>query len=73
MRESIWGAQSPYRRSTALIRVHLASTLLVVPQFAVSVFTLTYLVEQRHWDKAEPREHFRCRRAEDLAEGEGKY
>ena len=41
---------SPYRRGSALIRVHLSSTLLVVPQFAVSVFTLTYLVEQRHWD-----------------------
>lgn len=41
---------SPYRRGPALLRVHLSSTLLVVPQFAVSVFTLTYLVEQRHWD-----------------------
>ncbi len=48
--ERLWGPQSPYRRTSALIRVHLASTLLVVPQFAVSVFTLAYLVEQRQWD-----------------------
>ena len=26
--------------------------MLVVPQFAVATFTLTYLVEQRHWDAA---------------------
>jgi sugar phosphate permease len=47
---------SPYRPSSAawrggvLWRVHAASTLLVVPQFAVATFTLVYLVGQRHWD-----------------------
>ncbi len=41
---------SPYRNSWLLPRIHLASTMLVVPQFAVATFTLTYLVEQRHWD-----------------------
>jgi sugar phosphate permease len=41
---------SPYRGSTDLARVHLASAMLVVPQFAVSAFTLVYLVSQRHWD-----------------------
>ena len=41
---------SPYRDSWTLPRVHLASSMLVVPQFAVATFTLTYLVEQRHWD-----------------------
>jgi sugar phosphate permease len=41
---------SPYRSSFTLPRVHLASALLVVPQFAVSAFTLVYLVAQRHWD-----------------------
>ncbi len=43
---------SPYRASSTLARVHLASTMLVVPQFAVATFTLVYLVGQRHWDPA---------------------
>lgn len=43
---------SPYRGSWHLGRVHLASALLVVPQFAVATFTLVYLVGQRHWDPA---------------------
>ncbi len=42
---------SPYRRA-ALWRLHGASTLLVVPQFAVSAFSLEYLVAVRHWDAA---------------------
>jgi sugar phosphate permease len=44
-------AGSPYRAS-GLWRVHAASALLVVPQFAVSAFMLVYLVGQRHWDAA---------------------
>jgi sugar phosphate permease len=40
---------SPYRAS-ALWRIHAASALLVIPQFAMSAFTLVYLVGQRHWD-----------------------
>ncbi|MDQ6839297.1 MAG: MFS transporter [Actinomycetota bacterium] len=40
--------RSPYR-SPAVWRLHGASTLLVVPQFAISVFSLEYLVAQRHW------------------------
>jgi len=43
---------SPYRSSSTLARVHLASSLLVVPQFAVATFTITYLVAVRHWDPA---------------------
>jgi sugar phosphate permease len=43
---------SPYRGSWTLARVHLASSMLVVPQFAVATFTLVYLVGQRHWDAA---------------------
>jgi sugar phosphate permease len=39
---------NPYRAPT-LWRLHGASTLLVVPQFAISAFTLTFLVTQRHW------------------------
>jgi sugar phosphate permease len=42
---------SPYR-TAVLWRIHTASALLVVPQFAVSAFTLVYLVGQRHWDPA---------------------
>ena len=45
-------AGSPYRGSRQLARIHLASSALVVPQFAVSAFTLVYLVGQRHWDPA---------------------
>jgi sugar phosphate permease len=45
-------AASPYRGSWHLGRVHVASSLLVVPQFAVASFTLVYLVGQRHWDPA---------------------
>jgi sugar phosphate permease len=42
--------RSPYRGSAVLPRVHLASALLVVPQFAVASFTLAYLADERHWD-----------------------
>lgn len=44
--------ESPYRRTSSLARVHLASSMLVVPQFAVATFTLVYLVGERHWDPA---------------------
>lgn len=40
---------SPYRVPT-LWRLHAASTLLVVPQFAISGFSMVYLVSVRHWD-----------------------
>ncbi|WP_042221291.1 MFS transporter [Kutzneria albida] len=41
-------ARSPYRQP-ALWRVHGASTLLVVPQFVISAFSLDYLVSVLHW------------------------
>ncbi len=41
-------SDNPYR-TPALWRVHAASALLVVPQFAVSVFSEEYLVAVRHW------------------------
>ena len=44
--------RSPYRGSRALVRVHLASSLLVVPQFATATFSAEFLVSQRHWDAA---------------------
>ncbi|WP_123670186.1 MFS transporter [Actinocorallia herbida] len=44
-------AASPYR-SRALWRVHAASMLLVVPQFATSAFALAYLIGEHDWDPA---------------------
>jgi sugar phosphate permease len=41
-------AGSPYRTSV-LWRVHAASAMLVVPQFAVSAFATEYLVRQQGW------------------------
>jgi MFS family permease len=41
--------ESPYRRPT-LWRVHAASSLLVVPQFAMASFSAEYLVLERGWD-----------------------
>ena len=41
-------ARSPYRDGV-LWRIHAASAALVVPQFAVSAFTLAYLVSERDW------------------------
>jgi sugar phosphate permease len=43
--------RSPYR-APLLYRVHAASALLVVPQFAIAAFTVEYLVHQRHWSTA---------------------
>jgi sugar phosphate permease len=42
---------SPYRAST-LWRLHGSSALLVIPQFAISVFSLEFLVTQRGWSPA---------------------
>jgi sugar phosphate permease len=39
---------SPYR-TTVLWRVHAASAMLVVPQFAISAFGTEYLVRQQGW------------------------
>lgn len=39
---------SPYRTPT-LYRLHAASALLVLPQFAISAFALEYLVREQHW------------------------
>jgi sugar phosphate permease len=40
--------RSPYREPI-LWRIHAASAALVVPQFAISAYTLAYLVSERHW------------------------
>jgi MFS family permease len=44
-------AASPYA-NPGLWRVHGASMLLVVPQFATAAFALTYLATERHWAAA---------------------
>ena len=43
---------NPYRADTFLMRVHGVSVLLVVPQFLVWTYSLTWLVEERHWSAA---------------------
>jgi sugar phosphate permease len=44
-------ATSPYR-GAFLWRIHVSSTLLVVPQFTVSAFSFDYLVNDRRWATA---------------------
>lgn len=40
---------NPYRRDSRLWRIHLASMLLVVPQFTVWTFTLVWLIDEKGW------------------------
>jgi predicted MFS family arabinose efflux permease len=42
---------SPYR-APLLYRLHTASALLVIPQFAISAFSVDYLVRELHWNAA---------------------
>jgi sugar phosphate permease len=43
---------NPYRASSFLARVHVVSVLLVVPQFLVWTYSLTWLVQERQWSAA---------------------
>ncbi|QOC26739.1 MFS transporter [Microbacterium hominis] len=43
-------AANPYRRDGFLLRIHLASALLVVPQFALSTFGLVWLISGLGWE-----------------------
>jgi sugar phosphate permease len=43
---------NPYRAGSFLWRVHSVSVLLVVPQFLVWTYSLTWLVQERHWTAA---------------------
>jgi sugar phosphate permease len=43
---------NPYRADGFLTRVHGVSVLLVVPQFVVWTYSLTWLVQERHWSAA---------------------
>lgn len=40
---------SPYKGNLFLVRLHVGSALLVVPQFALTTFMLVYLVHDLHW------------------------
>jgi MFS family permease len=42
-------AGNPYRRDRFLLRVHLVSVLLVVPQFTLSTFGLVWLIADLRW------------------------
>ncbi|HEU0205276.1 MAG TPA: MFS transporter [Pseudolysinimonas sp.] len=42
-------SDNPYRRDRTLLRIHLVSILLVVPQFALSTFGLVWFVVDLHW------------------------
>jgi MFS family permease len=42
-------SDNPYRRDGTLLRIHLVSVLLVVPQFALSTFGLVWFVADLHW------------------------
>jgi len=42
-------ALNPYSGSRFLVRIHLVSVLLVVPQFTLSIFGLIWLISGLHW------------------------
>src|SRR4051794_23361658 len=48
-RAAVQAAANPYASSGFLWRIHLVSALLVVPQFALSIFGLVWLVTELHW------------------------
>lgn len=41
---------NPYRGDVTLLRIHLASALLHVPQFALTTFGLVWLIADQGWD-----------------------
>jgi MFS family permease len=41
---------NPYRGDATLLRIHLVSALLVVPQYALSTFGLVWLIADQRWD-----------------------
>jgi MFS family permease len=40
---------NPYSQNRFLVRIHLVSVLLVVPQFTLSIFGLIWLISALHW------------------------
>ena len=51
-RSEVVAAVSPYRSDRFLLRVHLVSVLLVVPQFTLSTFGLVWLIADLRWTAA---------------------
>jgi MFS family permease len=47
--ETTGAAANPYRGSATLLRIHLVSVLLVIPQFTVSTFGLVWLIAEQHY------------------------
>lgn len=43
---------NPYRSGGTLVRIHVVSVLLVLPQFVIWSWTLVYLVDERHFTPA---------------------
>jgi MFS family permease len=41
---------NPYRGDATLVRIHLVSALLVVPQYALATFGLVWLIADQRWD-----------------------
>lgn len=41
---------NPYRGDATLVRIHLVSALLVVPQYALATFGLVWLIADQGWD-----------------------
>ena len=50
--EGLGQLANPYRGSSRLVRIHLASILLVVPQLTVWTYMLVWLIDDRHWTTA---------------------
>jgi MFS family permease len=48
-RAELVAAVNPYRRDRFLLRVHLVSVLLVVPQFTLATFGLVWLIADLRW------------------------
>jgi MFS family permease len=42
---------NPYRTGTTLARIHIASILLVIPQYVVWTYALVWLITDRGWDE----------------------
>lgn len=43
---------NPYAKNRFLLRIHVVSVLLVIPQFTLSVFGLIWLISAQHWSAA---------------------
>jgi sugar phosphate permease len=49
---SVGGSANPYRGDRRLIRIHLSSALLVVPQITVWTFIVVWLIDAHGWSTA---------------------